>query len=137
MTLKPSIVPWAKVKEHTFENLIALCPTDHARAEKDEIDRQSLLTYKRNLGLVASRYGEMERRVLDLLARDSGNGVFQTNTAMDFEFMYLIEDGILTSTPSSAHMSIGGTVVAGVWTYMLTEKGFDFIHRWRDGLPVE
>jgi hypothetical protein len=43
------IVPWEKVKEHKFENLIALCPNCHARHHKGEIDRQSLFQYKRNL----------------------------------------------------------------------------------------
>src|SRR6266850_3203578 len=58
------IEPWAKVKEHRFENLIALCPTDHARHHRGEIDHKSMLAYKRNLPVVASRYGEMELRVL-------------------------------------------------------------------------
>jgi 5-methylcytosine-specific restriction endonuclease McrA len=31
------IVPWANCKEHTFENLIALCPTCHTRFDKKEI----------------------------------------------------------------------------------------------------
>jgi HNH endonuclease len=43
------IDPWAKVREHTFDNLIVLCPTCHARYDKGEIDRQSMLMYKRDL----------------------------------------------------------------------------------------
>jgi 5-methylcytosine-specific restriction endonuclease McrA len=37
------IVPWEKVKEHTFDNLIVLCPTCHTRFDKGEIDRKSML----------------------------------------------------------------------------------------------
>jgi hypothetical protein len=58
---------WAKVREHRFDNLIALCPTCHARKGNgpDQIDRQSLKTYKQNLALLNSRYGEYERRLLE------------------------------------------------------------------------
>ena len=40
------IVPWDECKEHTFENLVALCPNCHRRAHKGEIDRKSLRLYK-------------------------------------------------------------------------------------------
>ncbi|MEV5747926.1 HNH endonuclease signature motif containing protein [Actinoallomurus sp. NPDC052308] len=40
------IDPWAKVREHKAENLIALCPTCHKRYDKGEMDRQSMLIYK-------------------------------------------------------------------------------------------
>lgn len=43
------IVPWERCKSHEFNNLIALCPICHRRAHKGEIDRKSLLAYKRNL----------------------------------------------------------------------------------------
>jgi HNH endonuclease len=58
---------WARVREHRFENLIALCPTCHARKGngRDKIDRPSLKIYKANLGLLNSRYGEYERRLLE------------------------------------------------------------------------
>lgn len=52
------ITPWQRSKSTPFDNLIVLCPTDHARAEKGEIDRKALLIYKRNLGLLTGRYGE-------------------------------------------------------------------------------
>jgi hypothetical protein len=58
---------WAKVQEHRFENLIALCPTCHARKgdKPGQIDRKSLRYYKANLGLLNARYGEVERRLLE------------------------------------------------------------------------
>src|SRR5215469_3840261 len=62
------IVEWAKVREHRFENLIALCPTCHSRYDRGDIDRLSMKGYKANLGSITGRYGEIERRILDLLA---------------------------------------------------------------------
>ena len=38
------IVPWAEVREHTLENLIALCPNCHDLYDKDKkIDQKSML----------------------------------------------------------------------------------------------
>src|SRR5437588_11597928 len=58
------IIPWEKCKAHKFDNLIALCPTCHTRYDKREIDRKSMQTYKLNLLLVNSRYGDLEQRVI-------------------------------------------------------------------------
>jgi hypothetical protein len=43
------IEPWAAVREHAFENLIALCPTCHTRYDRGDIDRPSMRLYKRQL----------------------------------------------------------------------------------------
>lgn len=43
------IVPWDKCQEHNYENLIALCPNCHRRADLGEIDRKSLRLYKAQL----------------------------------------------------------------------------------------
>jgi HNH endonuclease len=42
--------PYADVRDHTFENLIALCPTCHTRYDSGDIDRLSMKGYKANLG---------------------------------------------------------------------------------------
>ena len=43
------IEPWSRCQEHRFENLIALCPNCHRRAEDGKIDRKSLRLYKARL----------------------------------------------------------------------------------------
>jgi Deacetylase PdaC/HNH endonuclease/Protein of unknown function (DUF3298) len=53
------IEPWAKVREHRFENMIALCSNCHRRADAGEIDRKSLLIYKARLG-AAFRYEDFD-----------------------------------------------------------------------------
>ena len=64
------IVPWAICRTHEFENLIALCPTCHARARESSgrqgIDRPSLRRYKDNLAILNGRYNEHEKRLLSL-----------------------------------------------------------------------
>lgn len=43
------IIPWERQKEHRIENLIALCPNCHRRADRREIDAKSLRLYKKQL----------------------------------------------------------------------------------------
>lgn len=43
------IVPWEQCQEHAYENLVALCPNCHRRADAGEIDRKSLRLYKARL----------------------------------------------------------------------------------------
>ncbi|MFE1770269.1 HNH endonuclease [Streptomyces sp. NPDC059008] len=61
------IVPWARIQEHTFDNLIALCPTCHTRFDKGEIDKRSMLQYKANLEVLNHRYTDVERQLLKVL----------------------------------------------------------------------
>ncbi|MGW5235976.1 HNH endonuclease [Streptomyces nodosus] len=64
------IDPWVKVKEHTFDNLIALCPTCHVRYDgRREIDRQAMLQYKQNLEVLNGRYTDVERQLLKVYAK--------------------------------------------------------------------
>lgn len=52
------IIPWEKVREHRFSNLIALCPNCHRRADAGKIDRKSLLMYKARLAASGLQSGE-------------------------------------------------------------------------------
>lgn len=61
------IIPWSEVKEHKYENLIALCPNCHRRADREEIDRKSLRIYKRILQRLTDRYDRFELLVLNEL----------------------------------------------------------------------
>jgi len=40
------IVPWERCRKHEYDNLLALCPNCHRRADAGEIDRISLKLYK-------------------------------------------------------------------------------------------
>ncbi|MDH2387631.1 HNH endonuclease [Streptomyces sp. HNM0663] len=63
------ITPWAKTKEHKFDNLIALCPTCHTRYDRGEMDRKSMLQYKQNLEVLNGRYTDVERQLLKVYAK--------------------------------------------------------------------
>jgi hypothetical protein len=63
------IVPWATCRQHKYENLIALCPNCHRRADLEEIDRKSLRLYKSNLRFAHDKYSQLERDILFELGR--------------------------------------------------------------------
>ncbi len=48
------IIPWGKCQEHSYDNMIVLCPNCHARADRGEIDKKALLQYKANLQSILS-----------------------------------------------------------------------------------
>ncbi|MFE7262256.1 HNH endonuclease [Streptomyces sp. NPDC057592] len=63
------IQPWAQVRTHTFDNLIALCPTCHRRFDRGEIDRKAMRQYKANLEILNHRYSDLERQLLRMFVR--------------------------------------------------------------------
>lgn len=133
-------MPWADTREHTFENLVALCPNCHTHYDRQEIDRQSMLMYKRNLGLVSGRYGEAERRLLDMFAKTPNPRQFIADRPMDFEFIYLIEDGLLSKPaqkPIMVYTLAGATYPMGPTPYWLTDDGLRFVERLRAGQDAD
>src|SRR6266849_611308 len=130
------IIPWETVQEHTFDNLIALCPNCHDRYDKKhEIDRKSMLQYKANLSVINQRYGDLEKRVLQLFADDPNAGYIWLAGGFDILLMYLIKDGLLVETGKNS-----GVVMAGVPSakeYALTLKGKEFIQKWINAKEIE
>ena len=58
------IIPWEKCRKHEYENLIALCPNCHSRADRGEIDKKSLRIYKANLCYTHDKFSQFEVDVL-------------------------------------------------------------------------
>ena len=58
------IIPWAKCKKHEYDNLIALCPNCHNRADQGHIDQKSLRLYKFNLRFAHDKFSQLEIDVL-------------------------------------------------------------------------
>ena len=56
---------------------------------------------------------------------------------MDFEFMYLLKDGLLQAMHDQSGMYVNNVQVAGVHRYLLTPKGEEFLERWVRGHSVE
>lgn len=136
------IVPWAETQDHSFENLIALCPNCHTRFDqKKEIDRQAVKMYKHNLGILNNRYGEFERRLFEVLAK-SNERVFVLGAAGDLLVANAVKDGFF----EDKHMEGMGLQVNGSngfsknfpmsFTYWVTDAGVEFIKRFASGIDI-
>jgi hypothetical protein len=122
------IEPWRKVKEHRFENLIALCPNCHTRYDKGEIDRKSLRIYKQNLGLLYSRYGEYEVRMLWYIGTHPKQETFVISAGIELMLMNLIRDGMLKLDDAKPPVHLAWHAPA-IYVHV-TEKGRAFAKRW-------
>lgn len=128
------IDPWAKVKEHRFENMITLCPTCHTRYDAGQMDRLSMLGYKANLSVIGSRYSQLEQRVLEYFAANPTATFIQLSHSDAFHISYLIKDGILGEAPSGGIYMNG--VPSGPARYPLTEDGAVFVQEWAASRPI-
>ncbi|MEU3189179.1 HNH endonuclease signature motif containing protein [Streptomyces sp. NPDC006992] len=128
------VTPYAEVKDHTFENLIALCPTCHTRYDRGDIDRLSMKGYKANLAVLNGRYGEMERRVLDQLASSPTATNFRLPGGWDLQLWYLLKDGLIAKVRGSATVVINGLPATD--DYVVTEAGRAFLQQWVTAEPV-
>lgn len=129
------IKPWAEVKTHTFDNLIALCPTCHTRYDQGEIDRLAMLQYKANLSVMNGRYGDLEQRVLRVFADQPGATQLNLPGGLEILLMYLIQDGLLAKMVNAGpRVEIMG--VPSQEFYVLTNEGRAFINRWLAAEPL-
>ena len=58
------IIPWEDCQTHEYDNLIALCPNCHRRADHKEIDRKALRIYKASLRFTHDRFSQFEVDIL-------------------------------------------------------------------------
>jgi len=132
------ISPWSKVKEHSFENLIVLCAVDHQRFDSNQIPRQSIETFKSNLGLLRGRYSDPERRILEAFARELAEPTTETGFPIpggtSYTVMYLVQDGLVLVEPSL------GLTLNGLppWELvLLTPKGVEVVTRLRSNMLLD
>jgi hypothetical protein len=136
------IEPWAKSHDNSFANLIALCPNCHTRFDqKKEIDTKSIRIYKQNLALLNYRYGEVERRVFELVARSKGR-IFVLGAGGDIMLANAAKDGLVSVTPSYAY-GLDVTLVDGQkmnfpmsFVCEVTPAGLEFVERYARGIEL-
>ncbi|MEM6105288.1 HNH endonuclease signature motif containing protein [Mycobacterium sp. 050272] len=117
----------APVRDHSFENLIALCPG----CQQKGIDRQSIRTYKRNLGILNSRYSDVERRLFDQIAQ-SGRRSFVVEAGLEIPLLRAVNDGLL----KRVELSAVPTGEATHHRYEVADAGLDFVTRYVQGEDI-
>lgn len=128
------IIDYNIVKAHTFDNLIALCPTCHTRYDRGEIDRKSMKLYKAKLSILNSKYGDLEKRLLQYFADhpELSEIPFMASKENEIQLMYTIRDGLIRwvrEDPGSGPDFYGTYTLA---VYEITAEGRGFIKKWLD-----
>ncbi|WP_298324254.1 HNH endonuclease signature motif containing protein [Asticcacaulis sp.] len=121
------IIPWQKCKAHEYENLIALCPNCHRRADSGVIDRKSLKLYKFNLQFVHDKYSQIEMDLLFELYNAASDQCQPWLPYMAIFFKRIIESGfvaIARSLDNEVHVS---GIRSDPIYIVITEKGRNFI----------
>ncbi|WHT20199.1 HNH endonuclease signature motif containing protein [Crossiella sp. CA-258035] len=148
------IVDWAKVRCHEFDNLIALCPTCHARKTGGDIDAKSMKQYKINLGVLTGRYSDLELRLLRwLVDYVPGRNRPMLPDGMIWTVGDLLLDGMIQLGDDGRLLPSGypdGTQQKGIRTFnaeraaernakfvSLTEKGRELVDRWFGAKPID
>jgi HNH endonuclease len=123
------IVPESQGHDNTFENLIALCPD----CQKKEFDRQSIRMYKRNLGVLNSRYSDFERRVFDQIA-ETDRRSFIVEAGLEIPLLHAVNDGLLKRVELAPVAIQQGEPTD--YTYEVTDEGLDFVNRYIRGEDI-
>ena len=120
------IIPWEKRKRHEYENLIALCPNCHTRADKGEIDRKSLRKYKANLRYLTDKYFPWELDILFELFNGKEREEIPFPGFMLMLIKRIIDSGFVELKESDFLSGVNEMKLNPDYI-KLTEKGRDFI----------
>jgi hypothetical protein len=120
-------VPESQLQDDSFENLIALCPNC------DTPDRQSIRMYKRNLGILNSRYSDFERRVFDQIA-ETDQRSFPVEAGFEILLVHAVKDGLLKRVDLSPVAIQRGEPTHH--EYEVTDAGLSFVSRYVQGEDI-
>ena len=123
------IIPWETCHKHEYENLIALCPNCHARADKGEIDRKSLRAYKANLRFAHDKFSNFE---VDMLfecytALLEGRLTVPFTTYLLLLIKRMLEIGYITYGKGGVGMDMGGLDCSPVYL-SITPEGIEYVN---------
>lgn len=117
------ITPWSKCREHKYENLIALCPNCHTRADRGDIDRKSLRLHKFNLRFAHDRFSQFE---LDVLFEANKGQDLQWPSFMNLSIKRLVDAGFVKIIQEGPVVFVSGMSISPV-SIRITDKGRQFI----------
>ena len=125
-------MPYAKCKEHKYENLIVLCPNCHRSAHKKRIDRKSLRHYKANLRYAHDRFSNLEVDILHKLYKESENSLLQFPFNMLILVNRILDAEYINYKLPQNSVEILGMEMKPAYLF-LTDKGREYI----DSLGIE
>ena len=120
------IIPWETCQKHEYENLIALCPNCHRRADKGDIDRKALRMYKANLRFAHDKFSQFEMDLMFELYQAPQDAVCQWPP-----FLMLMVKRLLDAAYIQRHEHEGGVFLGGMKAspdhLVITAGGREFI----------
>ena len=126
------IVPWSECQEHEYENLIALCPNCHRRADRGYIDRKSLRIYKTNFRYAHDKFSQLEVDILSDLYKEPENARLQFPSFMMILINRILDAEYVEVELPKSSVQILGMEMKPVYLF-LTDKGREYI----DSLEVD
>ena len=126
------IVPWSECQEHEYENLIALCPNCHRRADRGYIDRKSLRIYKANLRYAHDKFSQLEVDILSDLYKEPENARLQFPSFMMILINRILDAEYIEIKLPENSVQILGMEMKPAYLF-LTDKGREYI----DSLEVD
>jgi hypothetical protein len=126
ITENAHIISWAESKDHSYENLIALCPNCHTLYDSGKIDSIAIIAYKKKLMFLNDVYSRFELDVLDYLKshkRVLVMGELLIKRLLE-ESIVELEEEIMTQGFTD------GEFILGILSVVLTEKGKKLIEDW-------
>ncbi|MFQ5924526.1 MAG: HNH endonuclease [Dehalococcoidia bacterium] len=124
------IVPWEECRKHEYENLIALCPNCHRRADRGEIDRKSLRIYKANLRFAVEKYSQFEMDVLFELSKTGPGQRLPFPTYLELLIKRLLDAGFVQIIENKTGITAGPVKLTPDFL-VITRKGREFVESLR------
>ncbi len=126
ITENAHIVSWAESKDHSFENLVALCPNCHTMYDSGKIDRAAIIAYKKKLLFLNEIYSRFELDVLDHLKTHK-----RALIPGELLVKRLLEEGIVIHEEKIMIQGFGdGEDILGIFSVVLTDKGKRMLDDW-------
>ncbi len=120
------IVSWAESKDHSYENLVALCPNCHSMYDSGKIDRAAIIAYKKKLMFLNEIYSRFELDVLD-------HQKTHKRALIPGELLVkrLLEEGIVIHEEKIMIQGFeDGEDILGIFSVVLTDKGKRMLEDW-------
>jgi hypothetical protein len=126
ITENAHIISWADSKDHSYENLIALCPNCHTLFDLGKIDRAAIVAYKKKLIFLNDVYSRFELDVLDHLKTHK-----RAFIPGELLVKRLLEEGIVAHEEEIMIHGFGdGEDVLGLFSVVLTGNGRRLLEDW-------
>ncbi len=120
------IVSWANSKDHSYENLVALCPNCHTMYDQGKIAQAAIIAYKKKLLFLNEVYSRFELDVLDHLKNHK-----RALIPGELLVKRLLEEGIMAHEEKIMIQGFGdGENILGIFSVVLTEKGKQMLDDW-------